>query len=247
MSKTFTIDCFHEHLPPSAECTVTVAVDVLRATTTAVTAVMAGWRVFVAPSLEAAVPLAARLAHPVLAGELGGHMPYGFHLQNSPCAVAAVHDHERPLILLSTSGTRLMSEAATAGPSYAACLRNVSAQAEALAGHEHVRLLGADTRGEFRLEDQLCCVRIARLLLDRGFEPADAATAVHVERLADAPDDVIFESPSVRYLRDTGQEHDVGFVLDHVDDLRSVFPILDGEVRARVVLTDIKRARAGDQ
>ncbi|HYP49055.1 MAG TPA: 2-phosphosulfolactate phosphatase [Thermoleophilaceae bacterium] len=235
MPKTVAIDCYHGHLPHSADGTAIGAVDVLRATTTAVTAVKAGWRVFVSPTLDAAVPLAARLADPVLAGELGGNMPYGFHMQNSPCAVSARPERRRPLILLSTSGTHLMAEAAASRPTYAASLRNVPAQAEELAGYDHVVLLGADSRGEFRLEDQLCCARVGKRLLERGFEPADAKTAALVERLGDAPEDVMLESRSVRYLRDTGQDHDVRFVLEHVDDLRTVFPILDGEVQERAV------------
>ena len=230
MPRTVAISCFHDHLPPAREGTATVAIDVLRATTTAVTAVDAGSRVFVAASLEAAVPLAARLADSLLVGELGGFMPYGFHIQNSPSAVAAEQARERPVILLSTSGTRLMAEAAAQGEAYAACLRNVSAQAEHLSGHEYVRLLGAGSRGEFRAEDQLCCVRIARALLGRDFQPADSATEALVERWSDASDDSFLDSPSVRYLRDTGQEHDLQFVLEHVDDLSAVFPILEGEV-----------------
>ena len=52
-----------------------VGIDVIRATTTAVTAVAAGRRCFPVASLEEAVPLAARLANPLLVGELGGNRP----------------------------------------------------------------------------------------------------------------------------------------------------------------------------
>src|SRR5437764_9210822 len=92
-------------------CTV-VGMDVIRATTTAVTAVAAGRRCFPVRSIEAAVPLAARLDNPLLVGELGGNMPYGFHLQNSPAEMDRRVELERPVILLSTSGTRMLSEVA---------------------------------------------------------------------------------------------------------------------------------------
>jgi len=230
-SNTVTIGCFHDHLPRVEREATIVAVDVLRATTTAITAVESGSRVLVAESLEAAVPLAARLPDPLLVGELGGFKPYGFDLQNSPHAVAGDVDRRRPMILLSTSGTRLMAEAAEHGEAFAASLRNVSAQARALSGRGRVRLFGADSRGEFRPEDQLCCARIAVALLERGLEPGDRATERVLERWGDAADDSFLTSPSVQYLQETGQKHDVDFVLERIDDLDVVYPIVGGEVR----------------
>ncbi len=211
-----------------------MAVDVIRATTTAITAVARGHRVFVIPSIERAVPLAARLHRPLLVGELGGSQPYGFDLQNSPVAITREQDTSRPVILLSTSGTRLMTAAAAAGAAYAACLRNASSQVEVIAeSHGHVRLVGADSRGEFREEDQLCCARIGGALVKRGFEPVDDLTADVLGRWATAPDDAFLGGRSARYLEDTGQTHDLEFVLDHVDDLDAVFPITDGELGMR--------------
>ena len=66
-----------------------VSIDILRATTTAATAVALGRRCYPVPSIEAALPLAARLSEPLLVGELGGNMPFGFDLTNSPFEVAA--------------------------------------------------------------------------------------------------------------------------------------------------------------
>jgi 2-phosphosulfolactate phosphatase len=211
-----------------------VGVDVIRATTTAVTAVASGRRCFPAASIEAAVPLAARLHNPLLVGELGGNMPYGFHLQNSPVEIARHGERHRPAILLSTSGTALLCSAAARGPTYAACLRNVSAQARALiAGHERVLLLAGESRGEFREEDRLCCARLARMLLGAGYEPHSAFVEALVERWGDAPDDAFMAGRSVQYLAATGQLHDAEFILEHVDDLDDVYEMCDGELLAR--------------
>jgi 2-phosphosulfolactate phosphatase len=227
------IDCFHEHLAPVAADTAIVAVDVIRATTTAVTAAAAGWRVFPAGSIEASVRLAADLDRPILAGELGGVQPYGFDLQNSPTQIADLEESSRPIILLSTSGTRLIAEAVRHGVTYASCLRNADAQAAYLAGQARdVLILGADSRGEFREEDQLCAARIARALVGSGYGVADAATEEVIERFGDAPDDAFLEGRSAKYLRDTGQERDLAFVLEHIDDLDAVFVVEQGEVRA---------------
>src|ERR1700724_249794 len=124
-----TIGCFHEHLPPVAREATVVAIDVIRATTTAITAVSAGRALYPAGSIEAAVRLAADLDRPILAGELGGVQPYGFDVQNSPTQIEALEESARPIILLSTSGTRLMAEASAVAVTYVGCLRNVSALA----------------------------------------------------------------------------------------------------------------------
>jgi 2-phosphosulfolactate phosphatase len=227
-----TIGCFHEHLPPVAREATVVAIDVIRATTTAITAVATGKRLYPAGSIEAAVRLAADLDRPILAGELGGVQPYGFDMQNSPCEVEELGDDSRPIILLSTSGTRLMMEAADRGACRPACLRNARAQGAQLA-HEGaaVVILGADSRGEFREEDRLCAARIARPLLEAGHEPADRLTAEIVERWGDAPVDALLQSRSARYLRETAQEHDLEFVLEHIDDIGGTFSVSEGEVR----------------
>jgi 2-phosphosulfolactate phosphatase len=229
------IDCFHEHLPPVAPETAVVAIDVIRATTTAISAAAMGRDVYPAGSMEAAVRLAADLDRPLLAGELGGVQPYGFDLQNSPCEIVALEPSERPIILLSTSGTRLVAEASVEHRTYLACLRNARAQAGHLAASgRDALILGADSRGEFREEDQLCAARIGAALVKAGYEIADGVTEAVIDRWAYARDDAFVDGRSARYLRDTQQEHDLRFVLDHVDDLDSAFTLESGRVRAAV-------------
>jgi 2-phosphosulfolactate phosphatase len=213
-----------------------VAVDVIRATTTAVTAAAVGRRCFPVPSLEAAFDLAGRLEEPLLAGEEDGNKPHGFDLQNSPAAIHAHPDAARPLVLLSTSGSRLMCAAGMRPAAYAACLRNHTAQSHVLADrHDEVMVLGAGTRGEFRAEDQLCCARIAAPLIDAGYHPADALTKEIVARWRNSPLDAFVGGPSTDYLRATRQDHDLEFILSRVDDVDAVFPIEGGEVVARSV------------
>jgi 2-phosphosulfolactate phosphatase len=210
---------------------VTVGVDVLRATTTAVTAVAAGRRCFPVASLDAAVQLRARLSNPVLAGELGGVMPHGFHAQNSPVEMERRDDPERPVILLSTTGTRLLCEAAGAGPVFAACLRNVAGQVRWLAERRRpVLLLAGESRGEFRAEDRLCCARIAKGLVASGYAPATPLVEALIDEWGEAHDDAFLAGRSVRYLRETDQYHDVEFTLSHVDDLDAVYVLSDGEL-----------------
>lgn len=231
MQKTVVIDCFPESVGAYRNGYATVAVDVIRATTTAVTGVALGRDCFPVPSIDAAVPLAARLTNPLLVGELGGSMPYGFDMNNSPVDLESRNDVHRPMILLSTSGTRLICGAEASQTMYVACLRNYSAQVAYLAAHHPtVAVIGAGTRGEFREEDQLCCAWIAKGLLDAGYEPQNARTVAIIERWRDVCVDAIINGASAEYLRRSGQIRDLEFILTHVDDLDEVYRFEQGQV-----------------
>ena len=208
-----------------------VVVDVIRATTTAISCVAAGRRCFPVPSIEAALPLAAKLHHPLLVGELGGNMPYGFDLSNSPARLTARPDVTRPAILLSSSGTRCIAEASEARACYLACLRNWTATARFVASrHARVALIGAGSRGERREEDDVCCALIANLLTEHGYACEDKQTSELVERWRDEPREAWFQSKSVEYLRKSNQTDDLDFIKAHVDDLSAAFVMKHGEV-----------------
>jgi len=224
------IDSFAGTFPGFRPGFAVVAVDVIRATTMAVTAVLLGRQCYPAATLDAAVELARRLPDPLLAGELGGNMPYGFDMDNSPVALTERSD-ARPLVLLSTSGTQLICDAASEATAvYVACLRNISAQAAYLAdAHARVALVGAGSRGEFREEDQLCCAWIAGRLLAHGLH-ADPPTRALVDRWRGASVQDMLVSNSVRYLCLTGRERDLEFVLGHVDDIAAVFQFQNEQI-----------------
>src|SRR5260370_22350036 len=102
MERTFIIDCFPESAAFYRSGHAIVAIDVIRATTMAVTAVALGRRCFMVPTLERAFDLACRLRNSVLAGELGGDMPAGFEMSNSPAELVLRPDVHRPIVLLSS-------------------------------------------------------------------------------------------------------------------------------------------------
>ncbi|HLX56492.1 MAG TPA: 2-phosphosulfolactate phosphatase [Ktedonobacteraceae bacterium] len=231
MPKTVVIDCFPESVGTYRNGYAIVAVDVIRATTTAVTGVALGRKCFPVPSLEEAVPLAAKLPNPLLVGELGGSMPYGFDLNSSPADLESRTDIHRPMLFLSTSGTRLICGAQGSQAMYVACLRNYTAQANYLVTHHpKVAVIGAGSRGEFRKEDQLCCAWIAEKLLSAGYEPEDARTAAIVEQWSGVPVEAITEGASADYLRNSGQQRDLDFILTHIDDLDEVYRFERGQV-----------------
>lgn len=208
-----------------------MAIDVIRATTTAITGVALGRQCFPVPSIEKATSLANKLINPLLAGELGGNMPFGFDMQNSPAELDSRADLDRPMILLSTSGTRLISEFREAEATYVACFRNYGRLIYHLQQHHAtIALIGAGTRGEFREEDQLCCAWIADGLFQQGYQPEDEETLNLVDRWKGVSVNAIREGKSADYLCRSGQEKDLDFVLTHINDLDRVYIFRDGQV-----------------
>jgi 2-phosphosulfolactate phosphatase len=231
MQRTVKIDCLPESVELYKKGYAVVAVDVIRATTTAITAVLMGRRCFPVPNTEVALSLSRKLADPLMVGELGGDVPSGFEVTNSPAILAGRKDIERPMILLSSSGSKIMYEAQFADAGYVACLRNYSAQVEHLARHHsRIVIIGAGSRGEFREEDQLCCAWIGRGLLHHGFMPEDQMTADVIERWRDASVEGMLVSNSVKYLRRTDQLEDLEYILQHIDDVSSAFSLRGEEV-----------------
>jgi len=228
---TVVIDCFPESATRYRDGYAIVAIDVIRATTTAVTGVSLGRRCFPEPTIEAALVCASLLEQPLLVGELGGTMPFGFDITNSPAELACRSDIHRPMVLVSSSGTQLIHNACEAEAVYLASFRNYAATAAYLAGrHRRVAVLGAGTRGEFREEDQMCCAWVAAGLLDAGYVVEERGTANLVDRWRGAHAGACLVSKSVDYLRRSGQLRDLDFILEHVNDLAAAFVVKGDEV-----------------
>ncbi|MEW6323801.1 MAG: 2-phosphosulfolactate phosphatase [Nitrospirota bacterium] len=225
------IDCFPESAQRYGAGYAVVVVDVIRATTTAVTAAHQGRRVFPAKSTDDAQAIASRLTNPLLVGELGGHMPYGFDMTNSPAQLSARRDTDRPIVLVSSSGIQLLLNAAGCDAVFVACFRNLSAVARLLDGqYERIALLGAGTRGQFRREDQMGCAWIAEKLLQRGYGVGSEQTLACMTQWHGASPDAVRWGRSADYLERTGQREDLDFILKHIDDLDIVPMLKAGEL-----------------
>jgi 2-phosphosulfolactate phosphatase len=221
-----------------------VAVDVIRASTTAITAAAMGRRCFPVASVKEAFEKRREFPDCLLAGEIAGFMPEGFDMNNSPSHLALRSDHHRPLVLLSSSGTRLMVESGAFADTYVACLRNYKAVAEHVAGHyKRIALLGAATRGEFREEDQLCCAWMALELAERGHIAENPPTLALMEQWGNASVRACACGKSAAYLRRSGQLDDLNFILSHVNDVPLAFRLALGELLPAVDLPEIVRSK----
>jgi 2-phosphosulfolactate phosphatase len=233
MRNRVVIDCYQENPEFRYDGYAIVAIDVIRATTTAITAVATGRRCFPVPTEEAAKLVKRKHNNALLAGEVAGKLPDEFEVNNSPAELSMRMDTQRPLVLLSSSGTKLIHATRESDFTYLSCFRNHAITAQHLIDHHsHVALIGAGTRGEFREEDQICCAWIARELIDAGFEPDNERTASIVEKWRTATVDACLVSRSAEYLLKSGQTLDLDFTLEHVNDLPHVYRMRDGEVIA---------------
>ncbi len=232
MPKSVVIDYLPESARKYGSGWAIVAVDVIRATTTAITAAATGRRCFPAPTGEDALAVARGLNNPLLAGDSNTAKPVVFEIENSPAQLASRSDTHRPLVLVSSSGTKVIHEAAGCEAIYLGCFRNHSVLAGYLnQRHPRVAVIGAGSKREFREEDQICCAWIAAGLMSRGYLPGNLRTPEIVSRWRDAPPRACLRSRSVDFLRRTSQLRDLDFILAHIDDLRDVFEVRDGEVK----------------
>ena len=110
-----------------------VAVDVIRAFTTAAYAFAAGARhIYLVDSVSEALALKAADSNLLVMGEDHGRRPAGFDFSNSPVAIAAADLHGRDLVQRTTAGTRGVIAARSATRLWCASLVCASATAAAV-------------------------------------------------------------------------------------------------------------------
>ena len=230
IKKAVRIDALPESAWRYAGYDAIVCVDVLLASTTIVTALGQGRRVFAAPSPAHATWLRSRAQDALVIAESPADADAGVALAG-PAALAAAEGRARDVV--HVSGFAEMLAAATPRAAVlVACLRNLEATAAELAArHVRVAILGAGDDGEVATEDQMAAAWLAARLRARGFEIEGHDTATEVERWG-APDVALVGwSRGAERLRVRGRAADVDFVLGHVDDLDVVAAYASGEVR----------------
>lgn len=245
MKRTVRVDAFPEAAFRCLDRDAIVAVHVISGTTTLVSSAAAGRRTLVAANVKSAFQQAAHLGDPVLAGEVGGLVPEGFEMPASPTTLASAAA-TRPAVVLAPPGTQILVNAAASPAVYVACLRNLSATVRALAAfHPRVAIIGAGQGGDLRCEDQLAVARLARGLIELGYEAEDPLTEDLVSRWANVGTDLVALGRSAEQLRRAGRAQDLAFILEHVDDVGSACESVEGEVYLAGAVAERARARAG--
>ena len=149
--REFTVDLLPHGDPAERHDGVAVVIDVLRATTTIVTALAHGAHVII-PCTE--VTQARKIArqhkseHVLLGGERGGEKIEGFDLDNSPGNYTPEMVAGKTIVFTTSHGTQAIARASGAAQVIIASLLNLSAVAQRLAASpRNVHLVCSGTDG----------------------------------------------------------------------------------------------------
>jgi 2-phosphosulfolactate phosphatase len=151
---------------------ITVVIDVLRASTTITTALAQG-AIEVLPCLEVeeARNIAASRPDVVLGGERQGIRIDGFDLGNSPAEYTSDRVSGRTVVFTTTNGTRALQHCRQAKRILLGAFVNLSALCDQLRGSASVELLCAGTNGRVTREDVLFAGAVVEQLSDASPGP----------------------------------------------------------------------------
>ncbi|MBG8552596.1 2-phosphosulfolactate phosphatase [Hymenobacter guriensis] len=225
--------CFSPELLPlyKLEGRVAVVVDILRATSSIVTALASGVT-HVFPVAELAECQALGRQHGCLtAGERDGRPAAGFDLGNSPFGYldGELPVRGRALAISTTNGTHALRRSLAADAVVVGAFLNLEAVAAfAETQQKDVLVVCAGWKGQFCLEDTVFGGALASRLAQRGFDVAGSdATLAALHLWQQAQPDLhayLLQSSHVRRLNSLEANKDFDFCL-RIDEYRSVLPI----------------------
>lgn len=156
-----------------------VVIDVLRASSTVVTALANGCRevIPVATPEEAFAFKQVDTAGYLLGGERGAVKIPGFDLGNSPSEYTREVVGGRGVVLTTTNGTKTLLRVSGAERVLVGCFLNAAAVARSVAAGPGLVLACAGTKGRFSLEDFAAAGAILAELPGDGLENSDLAMA----------------------------------------------------------------------
>lgn len=207
-----------------------VAIDVLRATSTIVVALFQHAKEII-PCAEVDEAIAFRKnPNTILAGERKGEIIPGFDYTNSPLDMSRVNLDGKSLVLTTSDGTRLITNASRAERVLISSTLNYEIIAQAILGiGGDWALIGAGSGGDFRPEDKVGCALVGKTLIDNGSFELSEDDKEFILTQSTNWQKRILESLSSEKLRKIGREADIEFVIDGVN----IYPVI-----AQVLLSD---------
>lgn len=209
-----------------------IAIDVLRATSTIVSALAAG----AASIIPAETVMDARALlrqGDIMGGERFSRKIAGFQYGNSPIEYTEQAVSGRRIILTTTNGTRAIHKSMRAETVIAASLLNAEACARfALDQRRDIVILCAGSHDDFAIEDGLCAGLLAWHLKEMSSSPVeldDFGCAMHALYRANSSSvlDTLLNSQSGRRLQKLGSAEDI-YACAKVNSI-AIVPYLNGE------------------
>ena len=214
-----------------------VVIDVLRASTTIVTALANGAKEIIpVSSVESAVKISGNLFGDVilLGGERNGKLIEGFNLSNSPQEYTEEVVKNKSIIFSTTNGSRALVKSRYAKNLVVACFVNVSRVVEFLREiNTDLSIVCAGKQGAFCLEDAVCTGMIIHMLREAGKDDlilSDAAVASLTLHKSFAKNimTMIKKSEHGQYLAEIGYGDDLKICAGV--DTCAMLPVLSGNV-----------------
>jgi 2-phosphosulfolactate phosphatase len=206
---------------------IVIVVDVLRATSTIVTALVSGAQaIFPLESVEEARVVKRANPEYILAGEREGLKPSGFDLGNSPSEYTRERVQSRRIVFTTSSGTQALGAARDAPVVLVGSFLNATAVAQRAKQISKEMACGVTIAlsgrlGEFSLEDFLCGGALVGQLKEETHRCSDAAYAAYLSYLYSQRRllDCVLIGNHAKELVDLGLSEDVKFccTLDKYD------------------------------
>lgn len=229
---------------------IAVVIDVLRASTSIITALQNGAKeVIPVAEVETAMKIASNLfaGQSMLCGERNGKLIDGFDLDNSPESYVPEIVTGKSLVFCTTNGSRALVKARHAKSLLVAGFVNVSMVKEFIFRPENeessVAIVCAGKDGHLSLEDTLCAgLVIDRLMNDKkpkaAFQLTDTALAAQVlyERFRGNELAALTESEHGRYLASIGNAGDIP-ACAKIDGIQALPVLEDSVIRLHKVET----------
>lgn len=191
-----------------------VVIDLLRATTTIVTAFSNGCtEIIPVQDANEAGTLARRLGgNCLLGGERMGHRIDGFNLGNSPLEYSAEAVGGHKVVMTTTNGTKAIKSASGARKVVLASLANLQPVAAFLAAEgRDIVIFCSGNDGGFSLEDTVCAGALVEALDPEGYNDAAKTARILYKHAARKLAAFIGQGEHGSYLKSIGLGDDVIF------------------------------------
>ncbi len=210
--------------------TVTVIIDVFRATSTIAAALDNGaLSVIPVSGVQECIDLGMGTPNSITAGERDGRVADGLQYGNSPSEYPHSFVAGKTLVLTTTNGTKLLHMVKDADTIITGSFLNLSAVCQFLIAQGKPVLLGcAGWKDRFNLEDTLFAGAVIEKVKEHFTIHCDSARAAHVlhQSVTGSYIDFLRDSSHFRRLSAYGLEQDMIYCT--TPDLHSVVPILKG-------------------
>ena len=204
-----------------------VVIDVLRMTSTAVSALQNGAKGICLVGSEEKARALSKEKGALLGGERGGVKLPGFAFGNSPLEYIKERVENKNIVMTTTNGARA-AEAARGAKSVALMsFINVSAVYEYLKNKENITVICAGTHDRFSLDDCLCAGALSSLLKPDEENDLSVSMRLLYEAHKDDVHRALRDTKHYRYLKSIGFTDDLEYCLKR--DTHTCVPVLNDE------------------